>query len=57
MKETFSNSTRTCAQSKYNICEAKANYGYIHVDWENRKLKMGIRTPLEAEEMSHTIKY
>ena len=54
---TFSNSTKTCAGSKYNICQAEANYGYIHVDFEKKELKMGIRTPVEEEEMSHSIKY
>merc|ERR1712080_604296 len=31
-QETFSNSTHTCAQSKYHICTAAANYGTIEVD-------------------------
>ena len=56
-QEVFSNSSKTCAQSRYNICGAEANYGFIHVDFEKRSLLMGIRTPLEGEEMSHRIKY
>jgi len=57
IQESFSNSTKTCSQSKFHICTAQANYGYLSVDWESRSLKMGVRTPEENEEMYHTIHF
>jgi len=56
-QETFSNSTMTCSNNDYFICLAKANYGFIHVDFDNQEVDMSIRTPAEGEQISHKIKY
>ena len=69
----FSNSSRTCSQSPFHICLAQvrpsvrrpsvnpsipqANYGYVEVNWAERRLRMGVRTPEEKEEMFHQIEY
>jgi len=53
----FSNSSRTCSQSPFHICLAQANYGYVEVNWAERRLRMGARTPEEKEEMFHQIEY
>ena len=55
--KTFSNSSKTCAGSKYGVCEAAANYGTIEFDFQNQKVKMAVRFPEENEEISHTISY
>merc|ERR1719500_1124870 len=57
IQESFSNSTKTCSQSKFHICTAQANYGLLSVDWESRSLTMGVRTPEEDEGMYHTIHF
>ena len=54
---TFSNSSQTCSNNDYFVCTAKANYGFIHVDWEERRVEMSVRTPTEEEQISHTINY
>jgi len=54
---TFSDSTKTCTLSKYHICYALGNYGFIEVDFENKQVKMGIKTPSEEEQAYHTISY
>ena len=54
---TFSNSSQTCSNNDYFVCTAKANYGFIHVDWEARRVEMSVRTPTEEEQISHSIKY
>ena len=41
--------------SKYHICNALGNYGQITVDWETRRLRMTVRTPIEKEEAYHEI--
>ena len=56
-QETFSNSTETCSSNKYFTCTAKANYGYIDVNFDQRTVEMGIRTPAEEEQISHKISY
>lgn len=52
----FSNSTQTCSDTFY-ICSAKANYGYVRVDFDSQRLEMGVRTPEEEEVMSHQVNY
>ena len=56
-QETFSNSSMTCSNNDYFVCLAKANYGFIHVDFDNQEVDMSIRTPAEEEQISHRIKY
>lgn len=56
-QKTFSGSTKTCSLSKYHICHAFSNYGFIEADFENKKVRMGIRTPDEDEEAYHTINF
>ena len=54
---TFSNSSHTCSNNDYFVCTAKANYGFINVDFETRTVEMSVRTPTEKEQISHTITY
>ena len=56
-QQTFSNSSHTCSNNDYFVCTAKANYGFINVDFEARMVEMSVRTPTEEEQISHTIKY
>ena len=56
-QQAFSNSSQICSRNPYFICTALANYGYIHVDFENRSVEMTVRTPAEQEQMSHIINY
>lgn len=53
----FSNSTNTCSKSRFHICSAESNYGKISIDFDNRKVKMSIRTPDEQEEAYHEVPY
>ena len=39
------------------VCNAEANYGYINVDWEERTLEMGVRAPVENEQMYNKIRF
>jgi len=57
VQESFSNSTKTCSQSKFHICTAQANYGFLSVNWESRSLTMGVRTPEEDELMFHKVHF
>jgi len=54
---TFSDSTKTCTLSDYHICYAQGNYGFIEVDFENKEVKMGIKTPTENEQAYHIISF
>ena len=56
-QETFSNSSQSCSDSRYHVCTAAANYGFIAVNFEERVVEMSVRTPREGEQMSHIIKY
>jgi len=56
-QNVFSNSTNTCSKSRFHICSAESNYGQISVDFDNRKVKMSIRTPDEQEEAYHEVSY
>jgi len=56
-QETFSDSSKTCTLSDYHICYALGNYGFIEVDFEAKKVKMGIKTPVEEEQAFHTVSY
>ena len=56
-QQTFSNSTNTCSNSKFQICSAAANYGFLRVDFDRQILEMSIRTPVEDQQMLHIIKY
>ena len=51
-----SNSSQSCSDTFY-ICSAEANYGYVRVDFENERVEMGVRTPVEEEVMSHQVNY
>merc|ERR1712012_1176188 len=57
VQESFSNSTKTCSQSKFHICTAQTNYGFLSVNWESRSLTMGVRTPEEDELMFHKVHF
>jgi len=54
---TYSDSSKTCSLSKYHICYALGNYGFVEVDWPNKQVKMGIKTPTENEQAYHVISY
>jgi len=56
-QETFSNSSKTCTLSDYHICYALGNYGFIEANFQERKVKMGIKTPTEDEEAFHVVNY
>ena len=56
-QKTAHNSTRTCSASPFHVCTAQTNYGFIQVDWAARTVQMGIRTPEEHQQVSHTIAY
>ena len=54
----FSNSSQTCTdRSNSFICSAKANYGYVRVDFDSQTVEMGVRTPAEEEVMFHQVNY
>jgi len=52
-----SNTTHGCTESDFHICRAKSNYGFLEVDFSSRRLRMGVRTPEEGEEVAHTVSY
>jgi len=56
-QSTFSNTTHGCSESDFHVCRAPSNYGFIEVDWSERRLLMGIRTPDDQEEVSHSIQF
>ena len=56
-QEIFSNSSHTCSKSNFHICSAKSNYGKISINYDQKKVKMSIRTPDEEEEAYHEVSY
>ena len=57
VQTSYSDSTKTCTLSNYHICYAQGNYGFIEVDFDNKKVRMGIKTPTEDEQAFHQISY
>ena len=53
----MSNSGHTCSESRFHICSAESNYGAISVDFENKKVKMSIRTPDDQKEAYHEVSF
>ena len=53
----YSNTTRACTGSQYHICRAESNYGYVEVEFQDRTIKMGVRTPEEEQEAFHKINF
>jgi len=53
----FSNSSKTCTQSKFHVCTATANYGGVKVDFTAKTVRMSIQTPHHSEEVYHQVTY
>jgi alkaline phosphatase D len=53
----YSNSSKTCTQSKFHVCTATANYGGVKVDFAQKKVRMSVQTPHHLEEAYHEVTY